>query len=74
MDMVSYQSFLFSGGHRSVIMSVGNGKVLLLLVKLIRNGTEKVLIMFLSYVLIHVLSAGSMPSLSSSPKSGIRWC
>jgi len=46
MKMVSFQSFI-SGGHRSVIMSVGNGKVLLSLVKLIRNGTEKVFIMCL---------------------------
>lgn len=37
-----FSVILFSGGHRSVIMSVGNGKVLLSLVKLIQNGTEKV--------------------------------
>lgn len=33
--------FSFAGGHRSVIMSVSNGKVLLLLVRLIQNGIEK---------------------------------
>ena len=33
---------LFTGGHRSVIMNISNGKVLSSLIKLIQNGTEKV--------------------------------
>ena len=35
-------SHLYIGGHRSVIMSVQNGRVLTLLVKLMRGGREKV--------------------------------
>ena len=35
-------SHLYVGGHRSVIMSVQNGRVLTLLVRLMRGGREKV--------------------------------
>jgi len=40
-----------AGGHRSVIMSVQQGKVLTLLVKLMRGGREKVCIVFQFFVL-----------------------
>ena len=41
-DVMNATPHLYAGGHRSVIMSVQNGRVLTLLVKLMRGGREKV--------------------------------
>ena len=51
-----YLFHLHVGGHRSVIMSTANGKVLLSLVKLIRNGTEKVGFMLKFTIMVCTIS------------------
>ena len=46
-------AILFTGGHRSVIMNINNGKVLSSLVKLIQNGTEKVSLPLTIHMYLH---------------------